>query len=149
MRQLVYLAGFQLDGGESISHAVPDAGVAPTRLADAMRVSDDGTQVGIDGELARDLLFGHVDGAEVETVVARLQPVARGLFGACPDPIAWHSVHSTYALCAEDRAVAPDLQRAMARRASTTLEWPSDHSPMLSHPDLVASLLVSVARSDG
>lgn len=95
------------------------------------------------------MLDGQVDPAEVGAVVARLQPVARGLIGACPDPIAWHCVRSTYAVCTEDRAAAGDLQRAMARRASKALEWPGDHGPMLSHPDLVASLLVSVARSEG
>ncbi|MFI5041977.1 MAG: alpha/beta fold hydrolase [Acidimicrobiales bacterium] len=62
----------------------------------------------------------------------------------CPANL-WRAKPSTYVVCADDMAVHPDLQRIMARRCGTVLEWPTDHSPFLSRPDLVAGLLVELA----
>ena len=58
--------------------------------------------------------------------------------------VAWRHRPSTYAICALDNIVHPDLQRILARRATTSVEWPTGHSPFLSRPDLVADLLSSV-----
>src|SRR5438128_1156801 len=43
--QLVYLAAFALDEGESVSRVLPTLGIAPTRLSEALRLSDDGRAV--------------------------------------------------------------------------------------------------------
>jgi pimeloyl-ACP methyl ester carboxylesterase len=147
VRRLVYLAAFQLDAGESIGRAVPAEAIAPTRLGDALRFSNDGNSVSIDSDLARDVLYGQAPIAEVDAALDRIRPVGRAVFSGRPDAIAWTTVPSTYAVCTEDQAVAPDLQRAMARRASTVVEWASDHSPQVSHPELVADLLIAYARA--
>jgi pimeloyl-ACP methyl ester carboxylesterase len=60
---------------------------------------------------------------------------------------AWRDTPSTYVVCSEDRAVHPELQRVMAKRCTESLEWPTAHSPFLNRPDLVAELLVDLARS--
>jgi len=148
VRRLVYVAGFQLDVGESISRVLPDAAVAPTRLVEALRFSADDKQVGVDEVMARDLLYAQAPSAEVDAALARVRPVGRAVFSSRAHTIAWHTVPSTYAVCTEDLTVAPDLQRAMARRATTVVEWASDHSPQVSHPDLVADLLISAARAE-
>jgi hypothetical protein len=44
----------------------------------------------------------------------------------------------------EDLVVHPDLQRILAKRCTSSVEWPTDHSPMLSRPDLVGSLLAEL-----
>jgi hypothetical protein len=47
--------------------------------------------------------------------------------------------------------IHPDTQREMAAAAAAAgaevLEWPSSHSPFLSHPDLVADLVARRAGS--
>jgi hypothetical protein len=50
-----------------------------------------------------------------------------------------------------DRAINPDLQRFMAKRAkATTIEVASSHASILSHPREVAGLILAAARaSDG
>jgi hypothetical protein len=48
-------------------------------------------------------------------------------------------------ICADDLVVHPELQRILARRCRSKLEWPTDHCPFLSRPDLVAGLLGEVA----
>ena len=60
----------------------------------------------------------------------------------------WERVPSTYVVCADDRSILPDAQRRWAtERATEVIEWPSDHCPQLSHPDLVAELLEKLARA--
>jgi hypothetical protein len=49
-------------------------------------------------------------------------------------------------VCADDRTVHPDLQRAMAERATDRREWPGGHSPILTRPAEVADLIASLAR---
>jgi pimeloyl-ACP methyl ester carboxylesterase len=61
--------------------------------------------------------------------------------GDGPTAVAWRERPSTYVVCSEDLAVHPDLQRAMARRCTTAVEWPTSHSPFLSAPERFVSLL--------
>jgi pimeloyl-ACP methyl ester carboxylesterase len=44
-------------------------------------------------------------------------------------------------VCAEDRAVPPEAQRAAAAKADRTLEIPTGHHPFLSRPRLFAETL--------
>jgi len=37
------------------------------------------------------------------------------------------------------------LQRLMAARCTTSVEWDTAHSPFLNRPDLVAGLLIGLA----
>ena len=61
---------------------------------------------------------------------------------------AWRTIPTTYVVCAEDRMIHPDTQREMAAAAGAeVVEWPSSHSPFLSHPDLVADLVARRAGS--
>jgi alpha-beta hydrolase superfamily lysophospholipase len=50
-------------------------------------------------------------------------------------------------VCANDFAIHPELQRIMAARCSRHVEWASDQSPFLSHPELVTNLLAELAES--
>jgi hypothetical protein len=44
--------------------------------------------------------------------------------------------------------IDPGLERAMAKKIKAkTLELPSSHVPMLSHPDKVASFIAAAASS--
>lgn len=142
---LVYLAAFQLAPGESISRAVPEAGVPPTGLSEALRFSPDRSEVRVDPELGRNLLYGKADPGLADAQLARTRPVARALFSATVGASAWQQRPSSYVVCTEDRCVAPDLQRAMAARATHSLEWPADHTPMVSDPDRVARFLAEQA----
>jgi len=149
VRALVYLAAFQLAPGESISRAVPEAELAPTALAEALRFSPDRSEVSIDPELGRTLLYGKADPATADAQLARTRPVARSLFSATVTTSAWQHRASTYVVCSEDRCVSPDLQRAMAARATRSLEWACDHTPLISAADRVARLLAEQAREQG
>lgn len=50
-------------------------------------------------------------------------------------------------ICARDNAVHPDLQRILADRATTSVEWDTDHSPFLADPTRVSAFLADLART--
>jgi pimeloyl-ACP methyl ester carboxylesterase len=147
VRELVYLAAFQLDEGESVSRTGPGRDLPDTRLGEAMRV--DGDDVALDPELGAELLYGDAPADVAAAAMARIRPVHRLLFRGVPDVIAWRTVPSTYVVCTEDRAVHPDLQRALAARATRSLEWPGGHSPAATRPDAVAELVAARVAAVG
>ena len=62
------------------------------------------------------------------------------LGGAITQP-AWRTKPSWYLITTEDKMIPPDAQRAMSKRAgSTVVEVKSSHSVFLSHPQAVAHL---------
>jgi pimeloyl-ACP methyl ester carboxylesterase len=147
VRSLVYLAAFQLEAGESISRVRPDLAIAPTELGDALRFSDDRSLVSIDPAMARHILYGQATDEQAAAALARLRPASRSLFSARAQTTAWRGRRSSYVVCTQDTCVAPDLQRAMAERATVRFEWPADHSCPLSQPDRVAGLLRAEASA--
>ncbi len=50
-------------------------------------------------------------------------------------------------VCANDQALHPVLQRILARRCITAVEWPTGHAPFLSRPDLLTGLLSGLLAS--
>jgi pimeloyl-ACP methyl ester carboxylesterase len=65
---------------------------------------------------------------------------------ALPD-VGWTTIPSTYVVCTEDHSILPEAQRRWSKeRATEVVEWPSDHCPHISHPDLVADLLEKLVQ---
>ena len=68
------------------------------------------------------------------------------LSGAISQP-AWKTKPSWYLVSTEDRMIPPDAQRAMSKRAgSTVLEVKGSHSVYVSQPQAVASLIETAAK---
>jgi hypothetical protein len=82
----------------------------------------------------------------VSWAVSRLGPQPRVTLQQAPNAVAWRAKQSTYVVCTDDMAVHPGLQRIMARRCGSAVEWPTGHSPFLCRPDLVARLLTDICR---
>lgn len=141
VRELIYLAAFQLDDGESISRTRPGRDLPDTRLPEAMRITGD--DIGLDPELGPALLYSDAPPDVAAAAAVRLRPVHRLVFRGVPEVIAWRTVPSTYVVCTEDQVVHPELQRAMAARATRTVEWPCGHSPLATRPQAVADLVAA------
>lgn len=149
-RRVVFLTAFCLDPGESCTAAATDVAVPDTEataLGPALVFHDDAT-ISLDPDRAGPALFHDCAPADIAWAVARLGPQASAELNGVATNRAWRELESTYVVCTEDRAVAPTLQRAMAQRCTASIEWPTSHSPFLSRPDLVAGLLVDLARQD-
>jgi len=147
VRELVYVAAFQLDEGESVSRTGPGQSLPDTRLGEAMRPDRETGEVALDPDLGLQLLYRDAPPEVAGAAAARLRPVQRAVFRGVPETIAWRTVPSTYAVCTADEAVHPELQRAMARRATRTVEWPCGHSPAATRPDAVAELIAERVRA--
>lgn len=141
VRELIYLAAFQLDEGESISRTRPGRDLPDTRLPEAMRITGD--DIGLDSELGPALIYSDASPDVAAAAAVRLRPVHRLVFRGVPEVIAWRRVPSTYVVCVEDQVVHPELQRAMAARATRTVEWPCGHSPITTRPEAVADLIAA------
>jgi pimeloyl-ACP methyl ester carboxylesterase len=57
---------------------------------------------------------------------------------------AWHTIPTTYIVCAADGGTPAVVQREFAKRANTVVEFDAGHHPFLSRPDLVADLLANL-----
>jgi pimeloyl-ACP methyl ester carboxylesterase len=61
---------------------------------------------------------------------------------------AWKKLPSWYLVAADDQAIPPAVERQFAdRMGATTVEIPSSHVPMVSHPDDVVQLIETAAET--
>ena len=66
--------------------------------------------------------------------------------GAISKP-AWKSKSSWYLVTTEDRMIPPDAQRAMSKRAgSTVIEVKGSHAVYVSQPQAVAAIIENAAK---
>jgi pimeloyl-ACP methyl ester carboxylesterase len=91
--------------------------------------------------------------ADIDPVKARvMDAVQQALAASTLEDVmgvpAWKS-HPTWFLVAEnDEATPPDAERQFAKRmGATTIEIPSGHAAMVSHPDDVAQLIKTAAEA--
>jgi pimeloyl-ACP methyl ester carboxylesterase len=148
---LVYLAALALDDGESCSNAgsqeAASEGISHSGrpdLAAGYVAGSDGTST-LEPDVALACFYQDCDPATAAWAIARLGPQPLTSHQQQPYAVAWRTKPSTYVVCANDQAIHPGLQRILARRCLTTVEWPTGHTPFLSRPDLVAALLADLA----
>jgi pimeloyl-ACP methyl ester carboxylesterase len=76
---------------------------------------------------------------------------AQGLLSTAPPTTsiaAWHQKPSWYAVSKNDRTINPDLERFMARRMNaTTVEVDSGHLSLVTHPKVIARLILEAAAN--
>ena len=59
---------------------------------------------------------------------------------------AWRSKPSWYAVSKDDKAIAPDLERFLAKcMNATTVELEAGHLSLVSHPRAIADLILAAA----
>jgi len=144
---LVYIAAFGLDEGESLGALLSQGPVTPA-LAHLFTDSR-----GF-GWLSEDDFVEHFAG-DVEPTRARVlyavqQPLASSAFTDVMGVPAWKSLPSWYLVAENDEAIPPDAERQFASRmGATTVEIPSSHVAMVSHPAEVADLIEKAAEAVG
>jgi pimeloyl-ACP methyl ester carboxylesterase len=142
---LVYIAAFGLDEGESLGALLSQGPVTPA-LA---HLSTD--KQGF-GWLSEDDFVHHfaadVDPVKAKVMYAVQQALAGSAFTDVMGVPAWKSQPTWYLVASDDEAIPPDAERLFASRmGATTIEVPSSHVAMVSHPDEVARLIESAAQA--
>ena len=142
---LVYIAAFGLDQGESLGALLSQGPVTP---ALAHLFTD---KQGF-GWLIEDDFVSHfagdVDPVKAKVMYAVQQPIAMSIFEEAMGVPAWKTLPSWYLVAADDEALPPDAERQFAARmGAATVEIPSSHVAMVSHPGEVARLIETAAEA--
>jgi pimeloyl-ACP methyl ester carboxylesterase len=142
---LVYIAGFGLDEGESIGALLEQAPVSPALV-----------HLDIDQQsfawIPEDDFVNHF-AADVDPVKARVmfavqQPLHSSTLGDVMGVPAWKSLPSWFLIADGDQAIPPDAQRQFAARmGATTIEVPTNHVAMVSHPDEVLNFITTAVEA--
>jgi pimeloyl-ACP methyl ester carboxylesterase len=141
---LVYIAAFAPDQGESVSSLIqnppPGAAVPP------ILPPQDG-YLFLDRAKFRASFAADVS-AEAAAFMADSQVPwgLEALNGAVSEP-AWKTKPSWYLVATEDKMIPPEAQRAMSKRAgSTVVEAKGSHAVYVSQPQAVANLIAKAAN---
>jgi pimeloyl-ACP methyl ester carboxylesterase len=143
---LVYIAAFGLDEGESIGGLLAQGG-PPTPALAHLDIDKQGF-----AWIPEDDFVNHF-AADVDPVKARVmfavqQPLATSTFEDVMGVPVWKSHPSWFLVAADDQAIPPDAERQFAKRmGATTVEVPTGHVAMVSHPDEVAQLIETAAKT--
>jgi pimeloyl-ACP methyl ester carboxylesterase len=143
---LVYVAAFGLDEGESIGGLLAQGGPPTPALAHL-----DIDKLGF-AWIGEDDFVKHF-AADIDPVTARVmyavqQALSTSTFQDVMGVPAWKSLPSWFLVAANDEAIPPDAERLFAKRMdATTVEVPSGHVAMVSHPDEVAQLIQTAAQA--
>ena len=145
---LVYIAGWVLDKGESISSlldnllkdAPPDTPLPP------ILPPQDGFLL-LDNAKFPDSFAGDVDRQRTTFMADAQVPWGLAAFTGTISEAAWRSKPSWYLLTTEDRMIPPPAQHFMSQRAgATVVEVAGSHAVFISQPATVANLITQAAK---
>ncbi|MGB6455509.1 MAG: alpha/beta hydrolase [Streptosporangiaceae bacterium] len=140
---LVYIAAFGLDQGESLGALLSQG--PPTPALQHLFTDQQGF-----AWLPEDDFIRHF-AADVDPTMARaLHAVQQALAGSTFTDVmtapAWRSHPAWFLAASNDQAIPPDAERQFASRmGAVTIEVPSSHLAMVSHPAEVTQLIETAA----
>src|SRR5215472_7696932 len=142
---LVYIAAFGLDEGESIGALLEQA--PPTPALAHLDIDAQGF-----AWLPEDDFVNHfaadVDPVKAKVMYAVQQPLHASALSDVMGVPAWKSQPTWFMVADGDQAIPPDAERQFAARmGATTVEVPTNHVAMVSHPDNVVQLIETAAMA--
>jgi pimeloyl-ACP methyl ester carboxylesterase len=141
---LVYIAAFGIDEGESLGALLSQGPVTPALVH---LITDEQGFTWLSEDDFVNHFAADVDPVKAKVMYAVQQPLAASAFGDVMGVPAWKSLPSWYLVAANDQAIPPPAERQFAARmGATTVEIPSSHVAMVSHPEDVAELIESAAK---
>jgi pimeloyl-ACP methyl ester carboxylesterase len=135
---LVYVAAFAPDAGESVSTL---ANPAPGASGPPILPPQDGALL-LDRAKFHEAFAADLDGGVAAFLADSQTPWGLEAFAGAVTVPAWRSRPSWYLVATEDGMIPPDAQRAMSRRAgSSVVEVGASHAVFMSQPAAVADLI--------
>ena len=142
---LVYIAAFGLDEGESLGRLLAQG---PPTPALAHKFVDDKGFVWLTEDDFVNHFAGDIDPVTAKVLYAVQQPLSASAFDAVMGIPAWKTFRSWYLIAQDDEALPPDAERMFAdRMGAKSVEVPSGHLAMVSHPAEVVKLTETAAES--
>jgi len=141
---LVYIAAFAPDKGESVNALIKDP--QPGAPVPPILPPQDGFLF-LDRAKFRASFAADVSADAAAFMADSQVPWGMGaISGAISEP-AWRTKPSWYLVTTEDKMIPPDAQRAMSKRAgSTVVEVKGSHAIYVSQPSAVAALIEQAAK---
>lgn len=141
---VVYIAAFAPDAGESVGSLIKDP--PPGAPVPPILPPQDGFLF-LDRSKFQASFAADVEGSAAKFMADSQVPWGLdALSGAITQP-AWRSKPSWYLVATNDRMIPPDAQRAMSKRAgSTVVEVEGSHAVYVSQPQAVASLIETAMK---
>lgn len=154
VKALVYVAAFALDGNELLSdlanrpvaHPLPPLPTLPVQSKQPDGTTK--TDIYLDPSHFRARFAADLPQRVADDLAATQPPTGAATFASklTVEP-AWKTIPSWYLVAKQDRAIAPDLERFMARRIHAhTTQINGSHAVYISHPRAVADLAEQAAR---
>ena len=142
---LVYIAAFAPDKGESVSSLIKDP--PPGAPVPPILPPKDGYLFLDKAKFAASFAADVSADAAAFMADSQVPWGVQALSGTINEP-AWRRKPSWYLLSTEDKMIPPDAQRAMSKRAgSTVVEVKGSHAVYVSQPQAVASLIEKAASA--
>ena len=141
---LVYIAAFAPDKGESVAALIKDP--PPGAPVPPILPPQDG-YLSLDREKFAASFAGDLPKDKAQFMADSQVPWGVGaLSGTISEP-AWKAKPSWYLVATNDRMIPPEAQRAMSKRAgSTVTESGGSHAIYVSQPEAVAAIIRKAAR---
>lgn len=141
---LVYVSARAPDAGEDFGAL---AAKFPKPPASAGLITSGGFAQLSEEAFLRDFA-GDIDPVKARVLYAVQGPVSSALFGGRTTVAAWRTKPSWYQVSTNDRTINPELERFLAKRMNAkTIELPSSHLGLISHPDEITDLILDAAAS--
>ena len=144
VRALVYVAALVPDIGETLPSL--SAKAPATELGKYLQNNDGFLTLTKEG--VQKAFAGDVTAREQNLIFATQPPSSQSVFTATAENAAWKNKPAFYLVAKNDKAINPELERIMAKRANaTTVEIEASHVPMVSKPAAVIKLIQQAAAS--
>ena len=142
---LVYIAAIAPDQGESLGALLSQGPVTPA--LEHLFSDKQGFSWLPEGDFVNHFA-ADVDPRKAKVMYAVQQGLATSILGDVMGVPAWKTLPSWYLVATDDQALPPDAERMFASRmGAMTVEIPSSHVPMVSHPGDVARLIETAAEA--
>ena len=143
---LVYIAAIGIDEAESLGGLLAQG--PPTPALAHQFVDEQGFVWLTEDDFVNHFASG-VDPVKAKVLYAVQQPLSASVLSdVVMNAPAWKSLPSWYLVAQDDQALPPDAQRMFANRmGATTIEVPSGHLAMVSHPAEVVKLTETAAEA--
>jgi pimeloyl-ACP methyl ester carboxylesterase len=139
---LVYVAARAPDAGEDYATLAKNYPAPPA----AAGIVFDGDEGRLSEAAFLHDFAGDLPESKAKVLYAVQQPFRKELLAGKTTQAAWRSKPSFYAVSTEDRTINPDLQSFMAKRMEAkTIEVKSSHVSLISHPHVIANLILEAA----
>src|SRR6266702_7689526 len=142
---LVYIAAFGIDEGESLGGLLAQGPVTP---ALQHLITDEQGFTWLSEDDFVNHFAADVDPVRARVMYAVQQALSASAFQEVMGVPAWKALPTWFLVAADDQALPPDAERLFARRmGATTVEVPSSHVAMVSHPDDVVKLIETATQA--